>query len=84
MAIKKNEKQRVILKSEKKKNPKNKTQQNLVLLPHFVPGKGKILGDRRESSEKHPGFLNLKEEVDRFIFYIDYQENEIEKLFSKT
>lgn len=81
MAIKKNEKQRVILKSEKKKK---KTQQNLVLIPHFVPGKAKMLGDRRESSEKHPGFLILKEEVDRFIFYIDYQENEIEKLFSKT
>lgn len=85
MAIKKNEKQRVILKSEKKKKNKPKTQQNLVLIAHFGPGKMKILGDRRgESSKKHPGFFILKEEVDRFIFYIDYQENEIEKLFSKT
>lgn len=54
------------------KKKKKKTQQNLVLIPHFVPGKAKMLGDRRESSEKHPGFLILKEEVDRFIFYIDY------------
>lgn len=82
MAIKKNEKQKVILKSEKKKQ---KQKQNLVLTPHFVLGKMKILSDRRgESSKKHPGFLILKEEVDKFIFYIDYQENEIEKLFSKT
>ena len=57
----------------KVKKKKKQTQQNLVLIPHFVPGKMKILGDRRgESSKKHPGFFILKEEVNRFIFYIDY------------
>ena len=57
----------------KVKKKKKQTQQNLVLIPQFVPGKMKILGDRRgESSKKHPGFFILKEEVNRFIFYIDY------------
>ena len=67
----------------KKKN--NKTQQNWALIPHFVPGKTKKLGDGRvESSKKHPGFLILKGEVIDVFFSLIIRKMKFKNDFLKS